>query len=78
MKATPHRQRVAKRGADCEVDTKPPRTSPIHTSANQETRSGKKSLKSRNRRVKAGGEKISLKKIFNGLGQYETSWSLVI
>lgn len=62
MKATPHCQRVANRGADCEMDTKPPQTSPIHTSANQETRSGKNSLKSQNGRVKVGGEKISLKR----------------
>lgn len=73
MRATPRRQRVAERGADCETDTKPPQTSPIHTSANQETRSGKNSPRSRNRRVKAGGGKISLKKIFSGLGQLEFS-----
>lgn len=55
MKATPRRQRVAKRGADG-MDTKPPQTSPLHTSANQETRSENPSEKW-NRRVKAGGKR---------------------
>lgn len=41
------------------TDTKPPQTSPLHTSANQETRSEKPSEKW-NRRVKVGGKKITL------------------
>lgn len=40
-------------------DTKPPQTSPLHTSANQETRSEDPS-ETWNRRVNAGGEKITL------------------
>lgn len=40
-------------------DTEPPRTSPLHTSANQESRSNKPSGKW-NRRVKVGGEKRTL------------------
>lgn len=61
-----------------ETDTKPPQTSPIHTSANQETRSGKKQSEKSEQTNESWGRKDLTQKIFSGFGQYETSWSLVI
>lgn len=63
----------SKRGADCE--RKPPRTYPLHTSANQETRSDEAS-RGWTRRTKVGGVKISLKNTVSRLGQYEEGWQL--
>lgn len=53
MNATARPQLVAERGADCELE--PPRTCPLHISANQETRSNEASG-GWNRRVKVGGD----------------------